>query len=222
MLVPRAARRGLKFVWRFSRFVGAACMRPANLAGVGRCRVGMVCTLHCRAGVHARRTNHFKNNFYNVRQGKRPYFPRTPARWRTPAGRHICLPYKHPGPRTRTKNVAMGRTAAAGSAPAGAFRSATGPQGPALSAQIKTPPYRTGEKRPVPRQNLHIHAGTRPGGAAPGQNRQKTAQIAAAFVRFTPCLLAEMLYNIQHRMNKYSNRACRGRHTKTQRKRNGS
>ena len=130
------------------------------------------------------------------------------------------------------KTVAMGRTSSAGSAPAGAFRSATGPQGPVLSAQIKTPPCRTGEKRPVPRQNLHIHARMCPGGAAPGQNRQKTAQIAAAFVRFTPCLLAEMLYNIQHRMNKYSNRACRGRraaktggpgpHTKTQRKRNGS
>ena len=33
----------------------------------------------------------------------------------------------------------------AGSAPAGAFRSATGLQGPALSAEIKTPPYRGGE-----------------------------------------------------------------------------
>ena len=30
-------------------------------------------------------------------------FPANPARPFTPAGRHICLPYKHPVPRTRTQ-----------------------------------------------------------------------------------------------------------------------
>ena len=216
-------------------------MPPANIARTVRTRFGMVCTSHGRAGDFARRTDdfsNFKNN--NVRRGQDPAlqivvygrFPRKPRAMAHPCREAYMPPLQTPGAAYTNQKRCHGANGRGGVSPAGAFRSATGPQDPALSAQIKPPPCRTGEKRPVPRQNLHIHAGTRPGGAAPGQNRQKTAQIAAAFVRFTPCLLAEMLYNIQHRMNKYSNRACRGRraaktgepgpHTKTQRKRNGS
>ena len=35
--------------------------------------------------------------------GETVVFPGNPARQNTPAGRHICLPYKHPVPRTRTQ-----------------------------------------------------------------------------------------------------------------------
>ena len=72
--------------------------------------VCMAFALYCRAGVYARRTDGFLN-FNNVRRGQDPalqtganaHVPRKPRAGQTPAGRHICLPYKHSVARTRTK-----------------------------------------------------------------------------------------------------------------------
>ena len=150
MLVPRAARRGLKFVWRFSRFVGAACMRPANLAGVGRCRVGMVCTLHCRAGVHARRTNHFKNNFYNVRQGKRPYFPRTPA-WGAPLpGGIYASPTNTRGRVHEPKTLPWGERPRRGLRPQARFGAQPGRKARLLAHRSRPRPAEQGKNVPCP------------------------------------------------------------------------
>ena len=108
-----------RFARCLSRIVGAACMRPVKRCTHHPFTVCMVFASHGRAGDFARRTDdfsNFKNN--NVGRGQDPALQTgangqptvTPARWRTPAGRHSCLPYKHPVPRTRTKSVATGQT----------------------------------------------------------------------------------------------------------------
>ena len=66
--------------------------------------------LPCRAGDFARRTDNFFI-FYNVRRGQDPALQSEGngqptanlARPFTPAGRHVCLPYKHPVSRTQTQ-----------------------------------------------------------------------------------------------------------------------
>ena len=165
------------------------------------------------AGVNARPTN----------RERRPYHPQTP-RGKTPLpGGIYASPTNEGAAYTNPKTLPWGKQAQAAT-----MRPLQTGRGRQVHGQGGRPSQIVhGGNGQFSRQKLHIHARTCPGGAAPGQNRQKTAQIAAAFVRFTPCLLAEMLYNIQHRMNKYSNRARRqtgrpGPHTKTQRKRNGS
>ena len=81
-----------------------------------RCRVGLVVALYCRAGVHARRTDHFsnfKNN--NVRRRNRPpyksagtsMFPANPA-WRTPLpGGIYASPTNKGAAYTNHQNVAL-------------------------------------------------------------------------------------------------------------------
>ena len=56
----------------FGPCVGAAYMPPAETPR--RCPLPgrMAFILYCRAGDFARRTDHFKNNFYNVRRGQDP------------------------------------------------------------------------------------------------------------------------------------------------------
>ena len=79
-------------------------MPPAARCRYWPCMVCMACALHCRAGVHARRTDEFLK-FFNVRRGQGPALQtggngqcaRKPRAGRTPAGPHICGPYKPPG-----------------------------------------------------------------------------------------------------------------------------
>ena len=45
-----------------------------------------------------------------LQSGGNGRFSREPRAGHTPAGRHVCLPYKHPVPRTRTRYVSTGQT----------------------------------------------------------------------------------------------------------------
>ena len=158
MLVPRAARRGLKFVWRFSRFVGAACMRPANLAGVGRCRVGMVCTLHCRAGVHARRT--YYKNLKNYRCGgvKTPPYraaetvmlPINPA-WGAPLpGGIYASPTNTRGRVHEPKTLPWGERPRRGLRPQARFGAQPGRKARLLAHRSRSRPTEQGKNVPCP------------------------------------------------------------------------
>ena len=120
--MPPAKRRGFaryRFVWCLPYIVGRAIyLRPKSrrCAAVGHLRAksralrpGCAPKRRCGAspkracGRSARRTDKFFD-FYNVRRGQDPAlqsdgngrFSRNPRVARTPAGRHICLPYKHP------------------------------------------------------------------------------------------------------------------------------
>ena len=147
---PRPSALWQRFgpVTAFGLCVGAAYMPPAKRCVYHPLPGCMVCVSHGRAGVHARRTLYnFKK--LSVRRAKSPalqmgvngHISHKPCTGHTPAGRHVCLPYKHPVPRTRAQNVTLGRTSAH----------------PFLHAAAKNAGRRTGKNRafcPLPTARL--------------------------------------------------------------------
>ena len=97
---PAAAGR-FCIVTTFGPCVGAAYMPPAKRCGRWPSPGRMVCVSYCRAGDFARRTLLFLKIF-NVRRGQDPALQsgvngrvsREPRVGQTPAGRHVCRPYK--------------------------------------------------------------------------------------------------------------------------------